>query len=139
MPFIVYLEQSYLPDAELLCKDLNYINQKLMQVCLHKEENGTEKHFWGCFLCYRAERLQSVIMICGCTPLTLHNWAEFDHIRLSFFQIRVENLNRGLPDFQFFAYFMMFLTSSDLRTNHNAVFLVREVRLAVPRLFWFAA
>ena len=57
MPFIVYLERPYLPDVELPYKDLNHINQKLMQACLHKEENGTEGHFWGCFLCYRAGRL----------------------------------------------------------------------------------
>ena len=67
-------------------------------------------------------------------PLTSHNWVEDDHIRLSFFQIRVENLNRGPPDFQFFAYFMMFLTSSDLRTNHSAVLWVRR---GPPSCAWF--
>ena len=54
--------------------------------------------------------------------LTSHNRAEIDHIRLLFIQIRVENLKRGQPGFQVFAYFMMFLTSSDLRTNHSTVF-----------------
>ena len=58
-------------------------------------------------------------------PLMSHNWAEVDHIRLSFFQIKVEKGKRGLPGFQFFAYFMTFLMSSDLRTSHSAVFLVR--------------
>ena len=31
--------------------------------------------------------------------------AEIDHIRLVFFQIRVENLKRGPPGFQFFVCF----------------------------------
>ena len=65
------------------------------------------------------------MMICMRIPLTSHNQAEIDHIRLLFFQIRVENLKRGPPGFQFFAYFITFLTSSDLRTNHTVVFLVR--------------
>ena len=55
-------------------------------------------------------------------PLTSHNRAEVDHIRLLFFEIRAENLKRGPSGFQFFAYFMMFLMSSNLRTNHSAVF-----------------
>ena len=42
-----------------------------------------------------------------------------------FFQIRVQNLKSDPPGFQFLAYFMTFLMSSDLRTNHSAVFLVR--------------
>ena len=45
----MYLERPYLPNAELPYKDLNHINQKLMQGCSHKEENGTEGHFWGVF------------------------------------------------------------------------------------------
>ena len=53
--------------------------------------------------------------------MTSHNQAEVDHMRLSFFQIRVEKGKRGPTSFQFFAYFM-FLTSSDLTTNHSAVF-----------------
>ena len=74
-------------------------------------------------------------MICVWTPLASHNQAEIDHIRLSFFQIRVENLKRGPPGFQFFAYFMTFLTSSDLRTNHSADSESEGIHLVVPRLF----
>ena len=48
--------------------------------------------------------------------------AEVDHIRLWLFEIRVENLKRGPSGFQFLAYFMTFLMSSYLRTNHSAVF-----------------
>ena len=59
-------------------------------------------------------------------PSDVTNQAEVDHRRLLFFQIRVENLKRGSPGFQFFAYFMTFLTSSDLRTNHSAVLWVRR-------------
>ena len=54
--------------------------------------------------------------------LMSHDLAEIDHIRLSLFQIRVENLKRGPPGFQFFVYFMTFLMSSDLRTNYSTVF-----------------
>ena len=39
------------------------------------------------------------------TLLTSHNRAEIDHIKLVFFQIRVENLIRGPPGFQFFVCF----------------------------------
>ena len=78
-------------------------------------------------------------VICVWSPLTSHNWVGVDHIRLSFFQISIENLKRGPPSFQFFAYFMMFLTSSDLRTNHSAWFWVRGIHPVVPQLFWFAA
>ena len=46
-----------------------------------------------------------MMMICERTLLTSHNRAEIDHIRLVFFQIRVENLKRGLPSFQFFVCF----------------------------------
>ena len=38
----------------------------------------------------------------GGLPLTLHNRAEIDYIRLVFFQIRVENQKRGPPDFQMY-------------------------------------
>ena len=44
-------------------------------------------------------------MICGWTPLASHFRAEIDHIRLVFFQIRVENLKRGPPSFQCFVGF----------------------------------
>ena len=80
-----------------------------------------------------------LMMICGWMPLMSHDRAQVDHIRLLFFQIRVKNLKRSPPAFQFFAYFMTFLTSPDLRTNHSAVFLVRGVHPIVPILFWFVA
>ena len=35
-------------------------------------------------------------------PLTSHNRAEIDHIRLVFFQIRVEKRKRGPPSFQMY-------------------------------------
>ena len=38
-------------------------------------------------------------------PSDAHDRAEIDHIRLVFFQIRVENLKRGPLGFQFFACF----------------------------------
>ena len=56
MPFNVYLGQPQLPDADLPYKDRKS-HQKLMQACLHREENGTKGHFGGCFLCYGAGRL----------------------------------------------------------------------------------
>ena len=46
-----------------------------------------------------------ILMICRWTPLKSHNQTEIDHVRLVFFQIRVENLKRGPPGFQFFVRF----------------------------------
>ena len=37
--------------------------------------------------------------------MTSYNRAEIDHIRLVFFQIRVKNLKKGQPGFQFFVCF----------------------------------
>ena len=54
-------------------------------------------------------------------PLMSHDRVEIDHIRLLFFQIRVENLKRGPPGFQFFGYFVTFLTSSNLRNNYSII------------------
>ena len=51
--------------------------------------------FWACIM----------MMICRWTPLTSHNRAEIAHIRLVFFQIRVECRKRGPPGFQFFVCF----------------------------------
>ena len=53
-----------------------------------------------------------MMMMCMWTSLTSHDLAEIDHIRLLFFQIRVENLKRGPPGFQFFVYFMTFFVFS---------------------------
>ena len=58
-------------------------------------------------------------MICMWTLMS-HNRVEVNHKRLSLFHIRVENVKRGPRGFQFFAYFMTFLMSFDLRTNHSA-------------------
>ena len=69
---------------------------------------------------------RKLMIICMWTHVTSHNPRKVDHIRLSFFQIRVEKLERGPSGFQFFACFMMFLTSSDLGTNHSAVLWVRR-------------
>ena len=62
--------------------------------------------------CFQTNPLQKtelkyviMLMICGCIPLTSDDQAEIDHIRLMFFQIRVENLKRGPPGFKFFVYF----------------------------------
>ena len=38
-------------------------------------------------------------------PVTSYSWAEIDHIRLVFFQIRVEKVKRGPSSFQFFVCF----------------------------------
>ena len=78
-----------------------------------------------------------VMVICVLIPLTSHDWAEIDHIRLLFFQITVENLKRGPHGFKFFVYFVTFLMSSDLRINHSTVLWIRGVHSVVPRLFWF--
>ena len=59
-----------------------------------------------------------LMMICRWTPLTSHDQAEIDHIRLVFFQIRVESQKRVHPVFSF----LFVLTSPGLRTNHNAGF-----------------
>ena len=45
------------------------------------------------------------MMICRWIPLMSHNWAEFDHIRLLFFQIKVGKGKRAPPGFQFFCLF----------------------------------
>ena len=76
-----------------------------------------------------------LMMICGRAPLTSHFRVDIDHIKLLFFQIRVENLKRVHPVFSF----LFVLTSSGLRTNHSARFWVRGVHPVVHRLFWFAA
>ena len=46
-----------------------------------------------------------VMMIRRWTPLMLHDQEEIDHVRLVFFQIRVENLKMGPSGFQFFVCF----------------------------------
>ena len=48
--------------------------------------------------------LSGLMMICRWTLIS-HNQAEIDHIRLLFFQIRIENLKRGPSGFQFFVCF----------------------------------
>ena len=68
--------------------------------------------FWSqcCFL--RLRKIFAVyspcsllMLICGWTPLTSHNRAENNHIRLLLFQIRACKLKRVLPSFQNFVCF----------------------------------
>ena len=46
-----------------------------------------------------------MMMICHWTPVTAHNRAKVDHIRLLFFQIRFESRKSGQPGFQIFVCF----------------------------------
>ena len=55
----------------------------------------------------------------GGLPLASQNQADIDHIRLSFFQIRIESSKRGLPGFQM--YMILFLGGISKQTRHNWV------------------
>ena len=73
----------------------------ILKISIHTYSEKLTNIFDECLM----NRKFPVMMICRWTPLTSHNRAEIDHIRLVFFQIRVENLKRGPPSFQFFVCF----------------------------------
>ena len=71
------------------------------------------------------------MMICGWAPLTSHFRGDIDHIKLLFFQIRVENLKRGPPSFQFFVCFDV-IRSKD---QSQCKILSQRGPPGLPRLF----
>ena len=63
--------------------------------------------------------------------MTSHNRAEIDHIRLVFFQIRVEKVKKSPPGFQFFVCFDIIRSEDQLQ----CIILSQRVHLVVSQLF----
>ena len=74
---------------------------KILKISIHTYSEKLTIIFDECLM----NRKFPTMMICRWTPLTSHNRAEIDHIRLAFFQIRVEDLKRGPSSFHFFVCF----------------------------------
>ena len=72
----------------------------------------------------------------GGLPLTLHDRAEIDHIRLVFSQIRVENRKRGPPGFQI--NMILCLGHKSKQSRHNWVDPSDSESCAVigPQTWW---
>ena len=90
--------------------DLVTFTEKILNGKLHFFCSVSEEIHWSWVLAKDSFHLLILVkvqlmMIRRWIPMTSHNQVEIDHIRLVFFQIKVEKGKRSPPSFQFFVCF----------------------------------